>query len=102
MEFLVTCTFDLKKASSADYQNAYADLATIGLHKAVKADSGSSVVAPTTMTIGTFQGQSSGSVRDHVREATQAAFAARQFTSEIFVTVGGDWTWGAATTKGGR
>jgi hypothetical protein len=96
--FLVTCTFDLKNASSTDYQNAYADLAKLGLKKAIVADNGNTIVAPTTMTIGTFNGQSSAAVRDDLRNRVQAAFKLRAFKSEIFVVVGDNWTWGAATT----
>ena len=67
MSYLVTCTFDLKNASSADYQNAYIDLAKMGLKKTVIADNKNSVVAPTTMTIGEFNGQSASAVRDDIR-----------------------------------
>lgn len=31
MKFGVLCTFDLKSASSVDYENAYADLKALGL-----------------------------------------------------------------------
>jgi hypothetical protein len=98
MAFLVTCTFDLKNASRMDYDNAYADLSRIGLHKAVVAGSGQKVVAPTTMTIGNFTGQNRDSVRDDVRSQAERAFRARRLSSEIFVTVGENATWGAATT----
>jgi hypothetical protein len=99
MAFGVTCTFDLKNASRTDYENAYADLTRIGLKKTVLASSGSHVVAPTTMTIGEFNGGSAEAVRDDVRAKVQAAFTARRFTSEIFVFVGGQsWTWAGATT----
>ncbi len=67
---------DLKNASQADYQNAYADLAQIGLKKTVVGEE-SSVVAPTTMTMGEFTGQSVTSVRDFVREKVKSAFQAR-------------------------
>jgi hypothetical protein len=50
------------------------------------------------MTLGEFNGQSSASVRHFVRDAVKKAFAARAFSSEIFVVVGGDWTWGVAST----
>jgi hypothetical protein len=96
--YLATCTFDLKNASRTDYQNAYSDLERIGLKQAIVAESGTKVVAPTTMTIGTFNGQSAGGVRDHLVQAVKAAFAARRFSSEIFITVGGDWAWGSGTT----
>jgi hypothetical protein len=98
VSYLVFCTFDLKGASSQDYQNAYADLAKLGLKKVVKADNGKDVVVPTTSAMGTFDGAGAARVRDDIRSRIQAAFQARRFTSEIFVVVGGDWTWGAATT----
>jgi hypothetical protein len=98
MSYFVTCTFDLKNASRDDYINAYADLKRLGLSRTVASVQGTTVVAPTTMTMGEFNGQNVGAVRDSVRDQVQAAFAARRFSSEIFVSVGGDWAWGAATT----
>jgi hypothetical protein len=96
--YLVFCTFDLKNASSTDYQNAYADLAQIGLKKVYKSDSGGDVVIPTTAAMGEFNGESAPAVRDYVRDKVKSAFAARRFKSEIFVVVGGNWAWGAAST----
>lgn len=98
MSYLVFCTFDLKNASSQDYKNAYADLEAIGLTKIQKSDKGSDVVIPTTSAMGIFNGNSSGEVRDYVRDKVKAAFATRKFKSEIFVAVGQNWAWGAATT----
>lgn len=98
MSYLVFCTFDLKNASSQDYQNAYSDLEKLGLKKVHKADGGGNVVIPTTSVMGTFNGSNASSVRDEVRKWIKDAFAARRFKSEIFVIVGGDWTWGSATT----
>lgn len=98
MAYLVFCTFDLKGASATDYTNAYADLAALGLHKVQKSDSGSDVVIPTTSAMGTYNGLSAASVRDHVRDSVRSAFAARRFKSEMFVVVGGDWAWSATTT----
>lgn len=98
MTYLAFCTFDLKNATSTDYQNAYADLDRIGLKKVHKSNQGSDVVIPTTAAMGEFNGTSAASVRDHVRSQVKAAFAARRFKSEIFVVVGGDWTWGTETT----
>jgi hypothetical protein len=99
MPFFVVCTFDLKNASSSDYQNAYADLAAIGLKKTVVASGGREIVAPTTMTMGEFTGADAPSVRDYVRGNVKNAFQSRQFQSEIFVVVApSGWTWGAATS----
>ena len=98
MSYLVFCTFDLKNASSQNYQTAYNDLAALGLKKVVKSDSGGDVVIPTTAAMGTFSGASAGSVRDDLRGKVQNAFRSRGFRSEIFIVVGGDWAWGSATT----
>ena len=98
MSYLVLCTFDLKSATSDDYRNAYADLSKIGLNKVVKSDKGSDVVVPTTAAIGEFNGNGATEVRSSIRDQVQAAFKARRFSSEIFVVVGGNWAWGAATT----
>ncbi|MBY8972760.1 hypothetical protein J1G33_20430 [Pseudomonas sp. P867] len=98
MSYLVYCTFDLKNASSKDYENAYADLQRIGLARVVKADEGRHVVIPTTSTMGFFDGTSAAAVRNDIRNSIQAAFRARFLTSEIFVVIGGNWAWGAGTT----
>lgn len=98
MSYLVFCTFDLKDASSQDYKNAYADLAKLGLSKVQKSGKGGDVVIPTTSAMGTFDGASAGQVRDDIRDRVKAAFTARKFKSEIFIAVGENWAWGAATT----
>lgn len=98
MSYHVFCTFDLKNASSKDYENAYSDLAKIGLQKVHKNAGGGDTVIPTTSALGVFTGTSADAVRDHVREKVREAFKARGFKSEIFVVVGADGTWGAATT----
>ena len=98
MTYLVFCTFDLKNASSTDYQNAYADLDTIGLKRVHKGGNGSDVVIPTTAAMGEFNGTSAATVRSDISERVRSAFASRRFKSEIFVVVGGDWAWGANST----
>jgi hypothetical protein len=98
MSYFAVCTFDLKNASYDDYQNAYADLAKIGFSKTLRAENSSSILLPTTMTAGQFNGTSAGNVRDDLTTRIQQAFRARRFTPEIFVSVGGDWAWGHRTT----
>lgn len=98
MSYFVTCTFDLERASRSDYENAYEVLATVGLHRTVVGSSGKDVVAPTTMTMGQFNGTSAAEVRDAVRERVRQAFSGQGFTSEIFIAVGGDWAWGTQRT----
>jgi hypothetical protein len=98
VSYFVLCTFDLKSGTAADYRNAYADLEKLGLRKVIVYGDNKEYVIPTTTVVGSFTGQSAAEVRDHVRDKVKAAFAARRFTSEIFVVVAGDWAWGAATT----
>jgi hypothetical protein len=99
MSYLVFCTFDLKNASSQDYQNAYADLAAIGLRKIHTNSVGGQVVIPTTAAMGTFNGPTASAVCQDIRERVRATFTSRRLKSEIFVTTGGeDWAWSPATT----
>jgi hypothetical protein len=67
MSYFVLCTFDLKSASSQDYQNAYSDLTKLGLKKVVVGNQNNQVVIPTTTVAGEFNGNSAGEVRDSVR-----------------------------------
>ena len=97
MSYQVFCTFDLKNASRQDYANAYADLENLGLRRVHQSTAGE-IVIPTTSVLGTYNGGSADIVRDHVRSKVKEAFTARRFTSEIFVAVGENGTWGAATT----
>lgn len=99
MSYAVLCTFDLKNATSTDYRNAYADLERLELRKAQDNSSGGKTVIPTTTVLGFYDGASAAAIRDDVRAKVKAAFAARGFSSEIFVVVGGsDWTWGSTTS----
>ena len=45
MSYLVFCTFDLKNATSSDYETAYAALEKLGLQKVHKSDKGKEVVS---------------------------------------------------------
>ena len=99
MSYLVLCTFDLKRATSRDYDTAYAELARLGLHRAQDNSAGGKTVIPTTTVLGKFEGPNADAIRNDVRTKVRTAFAARGLSSEIFVVVGGtDWTWGAGTT----
>lgn len=98
MSYLVFCTFDLKNATSLDYQNAYADLDKIGLKKVHKNHQGGTDVIPTTAAMGFFNGTNASAVCGDIRDRVRAAFSARKFKSEIFIVTGGDWSWVASST----
>ena len=73
-------------------------LAPLGLARVVVGDGGSRVVIPTTATAGSFEGSNAGTVREDLGSRVEQAFTRRGFTSEIFISVGGEnWSWGAAT-----
>jgi type I site-specific restriction endonuclease len=74
------------------------EITSIGFSKKVVSTQGGTIMLPTTTTAGEFTGTSAGAVRDVLRERVQKAFAARRFTSEIFISVGGDWCWGYVRT----
>lgn len=98
MSYFAVCSFDLKNASYDDYQNAYADLARLGLSKTLISGQGSKVLLPTTTCAGEFTGNSADEVRDRLSNGVQATFKSRGFTSEIFISVGDNWAWGHRTT----
>jgi hypothetical protein len=74
MSYLAVCTFDLKNADYDDYKSAYAALEQIGLKKAVVSSNNKTIVAPTTMTLGEFNGANTGSIPDWVRDQVKSAF----------------------------
>ena len=98
MSYLVFATFDLKSASAQDYQNAYADLAKIGLQRVHKNSKGGNDVIPTTAVMGFFDGPSASATCTSIRDQVNKAFQARKFKSELFFIAGGDWAWVASTT----
>jgi hypothetical protein len=98
VSYLAIRTFDLKNGSAEDYKNAYADLAKIGFRTHLTGQGGMQIQLPTTTTGGEFNGANASLLRDDLLERVRKAFAARGFTSEIFVLVGGDWAWGKNTT----
>lgn len=98
MSYLVTCTFDLKGGTSQDYQKAYAALDRLGFKRVIVSDSGGNFVVPTTMTIGLFDGPGAKPVRQDLLQRTQLPFHNSGLKAELFLVVGGDWAWGAATT----
>ncbi len=98
MSYLVFCTFDLKNADSTDYKNAYSDLSSIGLNRIQTASNSNKIVIPTTSVMGEFNGTSSASVTSDIQAKVQAIFKSRKLISEIFIVVGGDWSWSGSST----
>lgn len=98
MSYFIVCSFDLKNATSSDYQTAYLDLEKIGLHKTLRGNSGVTITLPTTTCAGEFEGESAVLLRDDITDRVTKMFTARHFSSEIFIFVSGDWAWSHRTT----
>ena len=98
MSYLAVLSFDLANASREDYENAYADLARLGLHRHLPADIGGQVMLPTTTCAGTFDGSTARSVADDLMRKVKEAFTRRRFSSEIFLSAAGNWAWGKDVT----
>ncbi|HIF9244464.1 TPA: hypothetical protein ACX6Q3_003121 [Photobacterium damselae] len=99
MSYIVFCTFDLKNASSRDYDNAYSALERLGLNRVIVGKGGTQVVIPTTSVQGSFTGEDAATVRDNLRSRIQQEFTNLGLSSEIYlVTGGGNWAWGSTTS----
>ncbi len=93
MSYFCSVSFDLKDGKSEDYTNIYKALSSIGLAHSLKASNGSTIVLPTTMVAGEFNGPSAVKVRDDLTAKIIKAFEDNKLKGEIFVVVGGDWVW---------
>lgn len=85
--------FDLKNAKAEDYGRVYDAFKGLGLHKQVKADNGVVVQLPTTTCVGFFNGASASAVCSDLANRSQAAVEQLGLSGEVFVAVGGDWSW---------
>jgi hypothetical protein len=99
MSYLVTVSFDLKNAKTEDYGRVYDAFKSLALHKQIKADNGVVVQLPTTTCVGYFDGVSASAVRDDLANRTQAAVEQLGLSGEVFVAVGGDWSWARRLPK---
>ncbi|MDK9770760.1 hypothetical protein [Vibrio sp. B181a] len=94
MSYFVLCSFDLKNASSEDYEAAYAELDAFGLSTTIKGSRGNDVKLPNTTVAGLHNGSSVADVRDHFARKIESAFIRRGLTGKIFVSVGDGYAWG--------
>ncbi|EPG0528779.1 hypothetical protein ACSWYU_000268 [Vibrio harveyi] len=94
MSYFVLCSFDLKNASSEDYEAAYSELEAIGLSTTIKGNSGNNVKLPNTTVAGLHSGNSVADVRDYFTNKIESAFVRRGLTGKIFVSVGDGYAWG--------
>ena len=97
MQLMVLVTFDLKNATAADYEKAYAGLAKFGLKKAHASANGSAVI-PTTTVMGYTEGESCEVIVQAVRDTVGGLFVKLNLRSEVFVAVGANGWWAGLTT----
>lgn len=94
MSYFVVVTFDIANGRTEDYEAIYKDFAVLGFSRTLRSDKRGDVKLPTTIMAGEFNGQSAGAVRDYLCDQTQQHFGRRQLPGELFVSAGGDWSWG--------
>ncbi|EGQ9158495.1 hypothetical protein NMT03_000791 [Vibrio alginolyticus] len=94
MSYFVLCSFDLRNATSEDYEAAYSELAALGLQRTLRADNGNNVSLPNTTVAGIHNGTSTSAMRDHFTSSIETAFRRRGLSSKVFVSVGDNYAWG--------
>lgn len=98
MSYFVLCSFDLRNASSEDYEAAYSELESLGLRRNLKANNGNYISLPNTTVAGEHNGTSVSQVRDSFSNRIESAFRQRGLSSKIFVSVGDGFAWGLRNT----
>ncbi|MEZ9799587.1 hypothetical protein AB4279_21510 [Vibrio cyclitrophicus] len=93
MSYFALCTFDLSNASSSDYDDAYTELANLGLNTSIQGKSGKDISLPNTTVAGKFSGSSDADIRDELISDIEKAFNAKGLNSKIFVIVSDNYAW---------
>jgi len=94
LSYLVSISFDIKNATSKNYDELYSKLDAIGLSKHLIADDGSKIKIPTTTTLaGIFEGNSIEEIRTYVTDEIKKVYHQLNLKGEIFVFVGSNWGW---------
>lgn len=95
--YFVTVAFDLRDATSADYQCAEENLGAVGLRRTVTRNDGGKVELPYNTFAGLFNGETAAKVCDYVMAQAKAALNKCRVSGRMFVSVGGDWAWNSTT-----
>ena len=94
MSYFAMVVFDIKAGKPDDYQKIYDAYAKMGLKREILSGAGKNIKLPTTTTVGTFEGANVTAIRDDLLDRTKSVFKSNKLTGEIFIAVGGNWTWG--------
>jgi hypothetical protein len=95
--FFVTVAFDLKDATSADYQCAEENLRTVGLQRTVSRNDGSKVELPYNTFARLVNGETAAKVCDDVMAQAKTALNKCRVSGRMFVSVGGNWAWNSTS-----
>jgi hypothetical protein len=99
MSYFVTVSLDVTNPSSDAYQLIESIMTEIGLPAQIKGSTGKMHPLPSTTYAGEFTGVSASKVRDDLTEVIKSKFLIHSIKSKIFMSVGGDWTWGIRYTE---
>lgn len=96
MQYQILCTFDLKNATTKNYDDAYKVLEKLGLNR-VQAGTPRDVVIPTTTVLGSrsFENTNSHNVAVSYRDVISKEFESLKLSYEIFITAGQNGSWAA-------
>jgi hypothetical protein len=98
MSYFVTVTFDLRDATSQQYDQVADRLSQMGFNNTLSGDSGRTVNLPTTTFAGKFTGASAAKVRDDLSDRVRDVLTTLGLHGRLFVFVGDGWAWGSRTT----
>lgn len=98
MSYLAVLSFDVESARPDTYRSIESDLNDIGLSDTITGSSGKAFKLPTTTFVGEFNGENAGKIRDDLSDQIKAVFSKHNVRSKIFLSVGGNWSWGSRST----
>jgi hypothetical protein len=98
MSYFVSLTFNLKNASSEKYKLIGDTLKELGLSNHIKGSSGELINLPANVYAGEFEGENASKVRQDICDLIVENFKKVKVKTSFFVTVGGNWAWGARLT----
>ena len=98
MSYLVTVTFGLKDEESSSYDSIHKTLYSLGLNKLLIGSSSKKHNLPANTYAGEFEGENASKIRDDLASQIQSKFEEIGAKATIYVTVGGNWSWGIRYT----
>ncbi len=98
MSYIANVTFELKDKDSSNYDSIHKALYSLGFSSSLVGSSGKKHNLPANTYAGEFEGENAGKIRDDLSSQVQSKFAEIGAKATIYVTVGGNWSWGIRYT----